>query len=645
MKNSIIFSLIGVGLVLAVSCKDTLDTHLFGSFDEETVWSSFTMADAFVAGTYDSALSGTWAGSGTSISWESRTINSVRVDQVGGSIDNYTTENGLSNGSDLGANKAGQLRRCNIIIKRAEESEVLSDSEKKQLIAEAKFLRGMIFYDQARKMGRFLPIREAYSQADTLKAKELKMTASIEDSYKIIVADFEAAINDLPLTAPAGRATRYAAEVVLSEACLQAYAYTGNQTFLTTCINAATDVIGKKTLTSSDKFEGMFNETNEFDPEILFARYYLSANCNSTSFDEVMLVGPNFGGGHTRNSQCPGPEILNFGNWGVHWPSQQMVDQYLVIDDETGEALPWWETSQWKNNVEEKDPSTITTAGQVDSYTCLDGTPRRMPSPQDLSMANVAYPLFTRYSVLKEGCDRDLSQLMYDNRDARLDATIVRDRGIWSGSLFETNLQGNASAGVRDREDGAWYSTATGYYWKKHTPETPESGINNYQNPCKMHYTIARVAEAYLNRAEAYLCLGKYQEAVADFNMTRTTHGNLPPAKFVDGDTAWKDYMRERNCELCDECADTYFSYLRWGKYGGVCNEGRAPGAVIEAFCEPALKISISRDRKSMLIHQMTLINAAQRNFTERRYLFPIAQGFLNTRASYGLDTAQNPGW
>ena len=79
--------------------------------------------------------------------------------------------------------------------------------------------------------------------------------------------------------------------------------------------------------------------------------------------------------------------------------------------------------------------------------------------------------------------------------------------------------------------------------------------------------------------------------------------------------------------------------------YGGYANQGRSAGDVIYDLDRPTYKVEISRDRKSVLIGQHTLLNSATRSFTTKRYLLPIAQGFLNTRESYGLDHKQNEGW
>ena len=145
--------------------------------------------------------------------------------------------------------------------------------------------------------------------------------------------------------------------------------------------------------------------------------------------------------------------------------------------------------------------------------------------------------------------------------------------------------------------------------------------------------------------AEAQLLKKNIPAAVAALNETRTKHGGLAPSTATTEEEAWADYIRERNCEMCNEGGDIYFSYLRWGKYGGYANHGRTPGGIIADLDRPTYKIQISRDRTKLLIGQVTLLNSANRNFTERRYILPIAQSFLNTRAAFGLDAVQNEGW
>lgn len=646
-----------MGLLVAgiTSCMDTLDTHPTDFFDEETVWSSYSTANSFVNMAYATVLAdynnsdytGMWAGNGASIFWDCRTPNSVRCSLVGEGIDTFADETSITPSFNYGVNYATSLRMCNVIIERAGASEVMSEEEKKNIVAEGKFLRAMIFFDQTRKMGRFLPIMQSFTLADTLLASQIKMTSSIDESYELVIKDFEDAVAGLPLASPTSRANKYTAETMLSEACLQAYAYTKNSKYLDKAISAANDVVANRAL--SNDYGGMFNGTNSYDPEILLGYYYLKEDSYTSSYCELINAGPNIQPTDTDPSLCPipfkNPSGSTFMGWAIFFPTQDLVDNYLVTDEATGKALPWWETSQWKNNVDDKNPATVTMPGQVDQYNRASGEARRIPSAQDFNNTNTAYPTFLRYAQLKANRPdtRNISQLMYQNRDKRFYSSVVYDQCDWFGETMETNLQGNASIGVRDKEDGGWYNTVTSYYIRKNVPD--ELGGFFYADQIDYHFCITRVAMAYLNLAEAYLCKNDLPKALAALNATRTTHGGLAPSTAGTLDEAWKDYIRERNVEFFSEAAHNYFAYLRWGKYGGAANDGRPAGDVIKALDAPVYKIMISRDRSQILVGQVTLLNAAMRKFSTRRYLLPIQQGFLDTREAYGLDCVQNPGW
>jgi hypothetical protein len=417
--------------------------------------------------------------------------------------------------------------------------------------------------------------------------------------------------------------------------------------YLDVAITAANDVISNSGVELSNS-NGLFNETDLYNPEILWGYYREKENTYVSSFEELMRTYPNVSTDNVINSQSPvalkQANGQTFEGWAIYFPTQDLVDQFLVTDEETGKAMPWYETSQYKNNVTVLDPSSITEAGQVDAYKQVNGDARRIPTPQDLKQLNKSYPTFTRYHQLNKGADRDLSELMYSGRDRRFYTAIVYDKCSWIGETVELNLGGNLSAGVRDKEDGGWYNTTTGYYWRKGNIENPTPRA--YHN-CQvaLHFNIVRLGEAYMNLAEAYLLKHDVPNAVKALNMTRTIHGGLSESTAATEEEAWTDYIRERNCELTNEGGDIYYSYLRWGKYGGYANHGRDAGDIIYDLDRPVYKMSISRDRSKLLVGQMTLNNSAQRKFTEKRYLLPINQSFLNTREAYGLDHVQNKGW
>uniref|UniRef100_A0AB33JEN6 RagB/SusD family nutrient uptake outer membrane protein n=1 Tax=Prevotella sp. GTC17259 TaxID=3236795 RepID=A0AB33JEN6_9BACT len=646
MKKYIRYGLAVLSLAAMTSCKDTLDTHPTTIFDENTVWSSKSTADAFVNATYNSVLSSTWAGNASCVGWEARTPNGVQCSQVGEGIDGVATELGISAGSDFGTNRFALLRKCNLIIKNAEQSAALSEVERKSLTAQGRFLRGLVFFDQARKMGRFVPVTQVFSEADSLTCK-VPMTKTVDESYQYVIADLEYAAENLPVSASAGIANKYAAEVFLSRAALQAYAYTEKVEYLDKAIKAANDVVTNCKLSS--EYGGMFNASDANNPEILLGYYRLSTNTTVGSYDEMVRIFPNITPADTELSASPHALANSVGDqtfccWAIYFPTQDLVDQYLVKDEVTGKALPWYETSQYKNNVEEINPATITQAGQVDAYNRTNGEARRIPTPQDLINTKEGYPTFVRYAKIKAGSNRNISDIMYSARDKRFATSIAFDGATWLGEKVEMNLGGNLSQGVRDKEDGGWYNTVTGYYWRKSSTEAPNPRAF-YTSPADFHFTLARVGEAYMNLAEAYLLKGNIAEAVKALNATRVTHGGLAPSTATSKAEAWKDYIRERRVEMANEGGDIYFSYLRWGKYGGDANHDRPKGDIIYELDAPVHKVSISRDRKQVLIGQFTLMNSASRMFTQKRYLMPIAKGFLDTREAYGMDHAQNEGW
>lgn len=646
MRNIYKYGILGISLMILNSCIDTLDTRPTTSFDDETVWGSKATVEGFINSTYDAVINSGYAGSGSSISWEARTPNGVLCSQVGEGIDNVATELGLSTGNDWGVNRFGLLRKVNMIITNVQNSSTLNETEKIELKAHGNLMRGMIFFDQARKMGRFVPVKEVFT-VENPEAVNIPMTEDVSESYKLIIEDLQIAANDLPIENASGLPTRWAAGVLLSRAALQAYAYTGDASYLDVAIKAANDVISNSGVELSNS-NGLFNETDLYNPEILWGYYREKENTYVSSFEELIRTYPNVSTDNVINSQSPvalkQANGQTFEGWAIYFPTQDLVDQFLVTDEETGKAMPWYETSQYKNNVTVLDPSSITEAGQVDAYKQVNGDARRIPTPQDLNQLNKSYPTFTRYHQLNKGADRDLSELMYSGRDRRFYTAIVYDKCSWIGETVELNLGGNLSAGVRDKEDGGWYNTTTGYYWRKGNLENPTPRA--YHN-CQvaLHFNIVRLGEAYMNLAEAYLLKHDVPNAVKALNMTRTIHGGLSESTAATEEEAWADYIRERNCELTNEGGDIYYSYLRWGKYGGYANHGRDAGDIIYDLDRPVYKMSISRDRSKLLVGQMTLNNSAQRKFTEKRYLLPINQSFLNTREAYGLDHVQNKGW
>ena len=646
MKNILKYSLLGLGVIATTSCIDTLDTKPKVTFDAETVWGSKATVEGFVYSAYNDIIWDGYAGSGSCVGWEARTPNGVLSSQVGdgmGNFDGVAIESSIGSGNDWGVNRFSYLRRANMIIENVEASSTLTEDAKKQLKAHGHFLRGMIFFKQARLMGRYVPIRQVFDASDSLTCL-IPLTKDINESYQYVIEDLKYAADNMEDNQPAGVPTKWAAKVILSRAALQAYAYTNNAQYLDIALNAAKEVTENKSLTTSN---GMFNETDMYNPEILWAYYREDQNTQFGTFSETMCTFPNVKPGDVGNNpyatKMKDANGITFEAWGVFWPTQDLVDQYLVNDAATGEAKPWYETSQWLDNTEDLDVNTLTPENPVDTYQNIAFGARRMPCPSDFKNTNTNYPTFTRYATLKEGSTKNISQLMYENRDKRFYTAVVYDGCKWFNEDIELFHGGNVYRGFRDKEEGGWYTTTTNYYWRKSSIESFPRAYYNLN--MAIHFNLARVGEAYMNLAEAYLLKGDVTNAVAALNATRTTHGGLAPSTASTLEDAWKDYIRERNCEMVNEGGDLYWSYLRWGKYGGAANEGQAPGAVVQALNRPVHMIQIDHTRSTIIVNQLTINRAAERKFSDKRYLLPINQSFLNTRATYGIQDNYTQEW
>lgn len=623
------------------SC-DVMDTEPFETYTEDLVWGSKETIDAFVIKTYPSTIANF---AGGSASWEALTPNGVQCDQVSNSINTTATETGLSVYTDYGFGRFGEQRRCNMILEKVAESNVLSESQKKELIAEGYFLRGALYFDMTRKMGRFVPIDRVLNQ-DDIEAFKTPLTESVAESYKLVISDLDKAVEGLPETSNQGRANKYAALALRSRAALQAYAYTKDGNYLDVVINSANEVINSGKYVLTDDYGGLFNQESPEDKEIVLGRYYLDKDATVDWFAEMINVLPMISADEAKRASADGtttmPDKQFFMGWNIYYPTQDLVDQYLCVDEKTGEAKYWYETSQYKENVENL-PSSKLSKGELEKFKRFDGEYRNLPTEMDLLTGRSDYPLFKYVGKIKSGSEETITDIIYKGRDKRMDATIVRDMSVFAGYVLELNLGGNASQGLRAKEDGGWYTTTTGYYWKKNIYTTaPVLGAGIKTN---MHYVIFRLGEMYMNLAEAYLLKGDASKAVEALNATRVKHGGLPASNATGLDEAWSDYLRERRVEMAYECGDIYFSYLRWGKYGGASNYGRAPGDVIKDLSAPVYKVGITSDRKSFCVGQLTLLNSWNRNFTKRRYLFPIPQGAIDKRTADGIIDKQNEGW
>lgn len=234
-------------------------------------------------------------------------------------------------------------------------------------------------------------------------------------------------------------------------------------------------------------------------------------------------------------------------------------------------------------------PEDVPTQNMVDQYLMTDGLPWDKSSKYD-----PARP--------------------YDNRDPRMQASIIYDGTTWRGQVIDMQL-GSAYNPI------AGSPSLTGYMFRKFlNPNHIFYGNNaNYQN-C----VVLRLAEIYLNYAECQLKLGNPEEARKYVNLLRR---RVQMPDIQAGEMTWEAYVRERTVELAFE-GERRADIRRWDK-GADLLGGTIYGVSIET-------VNGARQYKRKVVEK--------RVFEPKMYYFPIPLAQLQKYPA-GKVLEQNTGW
>jgi len=615
MKRYIVLLLALFPAVLGTSsCEKFLSTNPTEIYSEDLVWGSQDMVEKFVMGNYNAVFERY-----TQFKYweECFTVNVSK---------NNTCPNEarglMDNTYDWGLNSMfTQIRNCNLILEKVPQTKVIDDAHRASFIAEAKMMRAMIYFDLARRGGKYMWVDKVLTVDDNF---EIPLTKDLVESYSHILKDLREAVVDLPATSAHGRLNRNAGLTLLSQVCLTAAAYTNDAASLRkdgkSLYQEAVDAVDAiKGVSLDPDYGSLFDETGRFSDEIFLAAYQDKSNTTIVSTDMIRLIG-----------NCGNDKVKQFGNgpeyktanlfqcWNHNGPSQNTVNDYLVIDQETGKAVRWDESSQFT-----KCTRKITKAQAESRIKQWQGG--------EITDESVAYELI-------DDSYGDISDLIYSFRDARFDATCLHDKSTFYGEYLTMNTHGNY---------GRWYGwgqmvSASNYMFRK-AIYTNLGSYLGHGTSTDYHKVIFRYGTALLNKTEALLQMNKVAEAVATLNQTRTVHGKLPASESSSLKDAWADYKRERRIELIYE-GDWYLTQLRWGMYGGAANDDKPSKSSIKELETPDQFIEINEDRDAFFIGNVGNLHDQRKFDPTRQYLFPITKSVINANPAI-TDKDQNPGW
>ncbi len=290
------------------SCEGFLDRTPLDQLTDETFYKTVSDANLAVISVYSSMQDIEWHGKG----WMITEIPSDNT-QAGGTdpeftpIDNFTVVADNPPVANYWAIHYRQVNLANIVMSKVEAMEV-EQAEKDPIIAEARFLRAIAYFDLVRIYGGVPLVTEApeYGQ-DFLLAR-----ASVREVYDLIIEDLEFAKDFLPLEwagGNIGRATKGAALAYLSKVYLTDREYIKAR-------DAARAVINSGTYRLMDDFAENFElTTSDNNAEAIFQIQYSGCGPWGTGNALQAFFSP-WGEGITKDrdgwgSQIPTAPIVN----------------------------------------------------------------------------------------------------------------------------------------------------------------------------------------------------------------------------------------------------------------------------------------------------------------------------------------------
>ncbi len=219
----------------------------------------------------------------------------------------------------------------------------------------------------------------------------------------------------------------------------------------------------------------------------------------------------------------------------------------------------------------------------------------------------------------------------YVNRDPRFYADIVFDGRPYGRPEFFQDRYAAGHTNVAEFYEGGldspqgwdtWNNSMTRYTFRKYCDTTYNYNVETQTNK---FWIISRLAEIYLNYAEAQFHLGNNATAIQYLDMIRQRAGiSVPLPSTLSGDDLEKRIQNEREVELCLE-GHRYYDVRRW-KIADVTENKPLMGVVIT--------------KKADGTKTYTYTKVQTRVFHPRNYLLPIPrEEILRTNLK------QNPGY
>lgn len=584
MKLYIKYLTIGLmATTMLASCADILDKKPLTEISDNDLWTDPSLLKAFVNSRYNQV------GVNGSESMQSSIVDETELTWLRGcETHNFArlspTDLGRMNGAWWGwdnrswSTKWTNISNCNIFFERIDNVGFANETEKTQLMGQVRFIRAFEYWDLIARWGAMPIITKSFTIND--RAEIVNQTRNTyKECIDFLVKELDKAVTELPATWSGddyGRATSVSALALKSRILLYAASPLMNEDVKIPEVGYTTpepDRWQKAAKAATDALDAALNAGYELynlngDPSKNYQMIFMD---NTAANKETLFarMGTSSAEGESISSCDQYNNPNGYGGWGGNCPLQELVDAYEVVKDGVASKFDW-------NNPEEK-----------------------------------AHP--------------------YLNRDPRFYATILYDGAKWMTrnleTYFDVDNNGKIIGGGKDTKYGndSWNASPTGYNMKKFMDE---SYAMNSWNFCARNWIHLRMAELYLNKAEALYHTGDENGARAALEPVRERAGM--PEITATGVDLLEAIKHERRIELVFE-EHRYFDVRRWKE---------APkylGSTVHA-------ITIKKypdGNKTYEVDKLRSDVGGERKWDDKMYWLPITKAEIDKNPKF----VQNPGY
>ena len=584
MKLYIKYLTIGLmATTMLASCADILDKKPLTEISDNDLWSDPALLKAFVNSRYNQV------GVNGAESMQSSIVDETELTWLRGcETHNFArlspTDLGRMNGAWWGwdnrswSTKWTNISNCNIFFERVDNVGFTDEAEKTKLVGQVRFIRAFEYWDLIARWGAMPIITKSFSINDRDEIVDQKRN-TYKECIDFLVGELDQAAKELPANWSGddyGRATSVAALALKSRILLYAASPLMNEDVKIPEVGYTTpepdrwQKAAKAATEALDAAQAAGYELYNLDGDPS-KNYQMIFMDNTAANKETLFarMGTNSAGGESISSCDQYNNPNGYGGWGGNCPLQELVDAYEVVKDGVASKFDW-------NNPEEK-----------------------------------ANP--------------------YANRDPRFYATILYDGAKWMTrnveTYFDVDNNGTIIGGGKDTKFGndSWNASPTGYNMKKFMDEG--YALNSW-NFCARNWIHLRMAELYLNKAEALYHIGDEEGAREALKPVRQRAGM--PAVTATGADLLEAIKNERRIEFAFE-EHRYFDVRRWKE---------AP----KYFGSTVHAITIKKypdGKKTYEVDKLRSDVGGDRKWDDKMYWLPISKSEMDKNPNL----VQNPGY